>query len=158
MRLPRGTDIRAVTERTRDMEALLRAKKGVQNVATYIGSGATRFFLVYDPETRDPTYAQFIVEVDDVNDIDAMLSPLEDELLTRFPGLQWTLSRPNFGHGGGEKIQMRFSGENPAVLRDLSHQVQKILVDDGRMIAIRDNWNQQIPLLSPVLMKTVRVA
>lgn len=150
MRLPRGTDIRAVTERTRDVEALLRAKKGVQNVATYIGSGATRFFLVYDPETRDPTYAQFIVEVDDVNDIDAMLSPLEDELLTRFPGVQWTLSRPNFGPGGGEKIQVRFSGENPTVLRDLSQQVQKILVDDGRMIAIRDDWNQQVPLLSPV--------
>ncbi len=150
MRMPHGTDIRAVMERTSDVETLLMQRDGVQDVSTYIGSGATRFFLVYEPETRDPSYAQFIVEVDNVNDIDGMLSPLESELNSRFPGVQWTISRPNFGPGGGEKIQVRYSGPDPAVLRELSRQTQKILVDDGRMISISDDWGQPVTMLSPV--------
>ncbi len=147
MRMPRGTDIRSIIERSGDVEAMLGKREGVLNVSTYIGGGATRFFLVYDPETRDPSYAQFIVEVDDANAIADMLPKIENELGTRYPDVNWIITRPEFGPGGGEKIQARFSGPDPAVLRDLSRQAKKILVDDGRMIAIRDDWEDPIPML-----------
>lgn len=144
MHLPRGADIRAAIERSKDVEALLLEQEGIENVSTYIGGGATRFFLVYDPETRDPSYAQFIVRVKDVRDIPRMLPVLDKKLTERFYWARWVLIHPEFGPGGGPKIQLRISGPNPVVLRELSQKVQQVLRDDGGMIAISDDREQPV--------------
>jgi multidrug efflux pump subunit AcrB len=150
MRLPLGSDIRAVAEKTRGAEKFLLAQKGVANVGTYIGGGATRFFLVYDPETRDPRYAQFIVTVNDQRDIDGMIPPITEELEKRFPDASWTVIRPSFGPGGGTPIQARFMGPDPAVLRALGRQAQAILHKDGGMVSIRDDWENPVNVVRPV--------
>ncbi|HEY2021832.1 efflux RND transporter permease subunit [Paraburkholderia sp.] len=149
MRLPRGADIRAVDEKSRQVEQVLLEHAGVTNVQTYVGSGATRFFLVYDPETRDPSYAQFIVGVRDAAIIDDMIPDIEADLKKRFPEQHWTVTRPNFGPGGGAAIEARFSGPDPAVLRHLSQQAQDVLTADGRIIAIRDDWETPISIVRP---------
>jgi multidrug efflux pump subunit AcrB len=149
MRLPRGADIRAVTEKSQQVEKILLKRKNVTQVGTYIGGGATRFFLVYDPETRDSSYAQFIVGVTDANVIDDMIPDMEAELKKRFPEEHWTITRPNFGPGGGAAIQARFSGPDPAVLRHLSQEAQDVLKADGRIIAIRDDWENPINVVRP---------
>lgn len=154
MHLGRGTDIRTVAELTKEAESILMKKEGVKSVDTFIGSGATRFILVYDPETRDPAYAQFIVWVNNLNDIDKMMPALDKTLSERFPQARWTLTRPNFGPASGPRIQARFSGPDPAVLRDLSRQAQDILHKDGRMIAISDDWDKPINAIHPSFDET----
>ncbi|WP_233808518.1 efflux RND transporter permease subunit [Paraburkholderia sp. HP33-1] len=149
MRFPRGADIRAVVEKSRDVEKVLLRHADVTNVQTYIGGGATRFFLVYDPETRDPSYAQFIVGAKDQRLIDDMIPEIEADLKKRFPEQHWTVTRPNFGPGGGAAIQARFSGPDPAVLRRLSQEAQSVLKADGRIIAIRDDWETPISIVRP---------
>ena len=149
MRLPNGADIRAVDEIAREVETVLLQKEGVESVSTYVGRGATRFFLVYDPETRNPAYAQFIVWAKNVNDINGMLPVFDKALRERFPQARWTLTRPYFGPNSGPKIQARFSGPDPKVLRDLSYQAQKILHDDGHMIAISDDWDAPVTEIHP---------
>lgn len=150
MHMPRGSDIRAVMEHSRGVEEALLKKPEVSNVSTFIGRGATRFILVYDPETHDPSYAQFIVGVKNLDDIDAMMPEVNKELSARFPDARWVITRPSFGPGGGPKIQARFSGPDPAVLRDLSQQAQKILREDGQMIAISDDWEKPINTVRPL--------
>lgn len=149
MRLPRGSDIRAVEAKSGGVEKYLMGLKGVANVGTYIGSGATRFSLIYGPETRDESYAQFIVTVDDVKDIDSMVPVVVHQLERQFPDVRWAVTRPNFGPNSGAKIQARFLGPDPTVLRSLSSQVQKILGSDGGIVAIRDNWEEPVHVLRP---------
>ena len=120
------------------------------NVGTYIGGGATRFFLVYDPETRDPRYAQFIVTVKDQRDIDAMIPTVTEQLEKRFPDASWTVIRPSFGPGGSTPIQARFMGPDPGVLRSLSRQAQSILHKDGGLISIRDDWENPVNVVRPI--------
>ncbi|NML35400.1 efflux RND transporter permease subunit [Paraburkholderia antibiotica] len=149
MRLPRGADIRAVAEKSREVEKVLLQHADVTSVQTYVGSGATRFFLVYDPETRDPSYAQFIVSAKDAGLIDNMIPDIDADLKKRFPEQQWSVTRPNFGPSSGAAIQARFSGPDPAVLRHLSQQAQDVLRGDGRVIAIRDDWENPISIVRP---------
>ena len=149
MRLPRGSDIRAVEAQSRGVEQYLMGLKGVANVGTYIGNGAIRFSLIYSPETRDESYAQFLVTVDDVKDIDSMIPTVVKQLERRFPDVRWSVTRPNFGPNSGAKIQVRFLGPDPTALRSLSRQAQKIMGADGGLVAIRDNWEEPVHVLRP---------
>jgi multidrug efflux pump subunit AcrB len=150
MRLPLGADIRAVEENTAPVEKYLMGLKGVANIGTYIGNGAARFSLIYDPETRDPRYAQFIVTVHDARDIDGMIPAVSDNLEKRFPDVLWSVRRPNFGPNSGSKIQARFLGPDPAVLRQLGAKAQAILRADSGMVSIRDDWETPINVARPV--------
>ncbi|WP_343672114.1 efflux RND transporter permease subunit [Paraburkholderia heleia] len=154
MRLPRGADIRTVMERTKGPEKLLLAQPGVVNVGTYIGGGATRFILVYDPETQDPSYAQFIVTVDDASRIDGMIPKLDSELRERFPDMSWSVTRPNFGPSSGLPIQARFLGPDPAVLRSLGAQAEAVLHRDAGLQSIRNDWENPVNVVRPVFDDT----
>ncbi|MEM5312907.1 efflux RND transporter permease subunit [Paraburkholderia sp. JHI869] len=154
MRLPRGADIRTVMERTKGPEKLLLAQPGVVNVGTYIGGGATRFILVYDPETQDPSYAQFIVTVDDASRIDGMIPKLDTELRKRFPDVSWSVTRPNFGPSSGLPIQARFLGPDPAVLRSLGAQAEAVLHKDAGLQSIRNDWENPVNVVRPVFDDT----
>ncbi|WP_322032804.1 efflux RND transporter permease subunit [Paraburkholderia sp. J76] len=154
MRLPRGADIRTVMERTRGPEKLLLAQPGVVNVGTYIGGGATRFILVYDPETQDPSYAQFIVTVDDASRIDDMIPKLDTDLRKRFPDVSWSVTRPNFGPSSGLPIQARFLGPDPAVLRALGAKAEAVLHKDAGLQSIRNDWENPVNVVRPVFDDT----
>ncbi|PXW14588.1 efflux RND transporter permease subunit [Paraburkholderia caballeronis] len=150
MRMPRGTDIRTVAERTRAVETLLLAQRGVDHVGTYIGGGATRFFLVYDPETPNPAYAQFIVTTHSAADIDPLVPPLVERLRREHPEALWSVSRPSFGPASGEPIQVRFSGPDPAVLRHLAEQTEAALRADREIDLVRDDWETPVDEVEPV--------
>ncbi|MBN3807707.1 efflux RND transporter permease subunit [Paraburkholderia sp. Ac-20347] len=154
MRLPRGVDIRTVMERTRGPEKLLLAQPGVESVGTYIGGGATRFILVYDPETQDPSYAQFIVTVDDAARIDTMIPKLDHDLRKQFPDVNWSVTRPNFGPSSGLPIQARFLGPDPAVLRKLGAQAEAVLRKDGGLQSISNDWENRVNVVRPVFDDT----
>lgn len=150
MRLPRGTDIRATSERAAAVEHMLLQRKGVENVATYIGGGATRFVLVYEPEARDPGYAQFIVQTKSANDIDAMAPEILANLRAAHSDALWTVSRPSFGPGGGTPIQVRLQGPDPTVLRQLADKVRHVLLADTEVDEVRDDWESPIEVLRPL--------
>ena len=54
-----------------------------------------------------------------------------------------------FGPGAGAKIQARFSGEDPAILRDLAEQAKAIYFADGKIRDIRDDWRDKGIVLAP---------
>jgi multidrug efflux pump subunit AcrB len=54
------------------------------------------------------------------------------------------------GRGGGKKIEAGFSGPNPEVLRQLAEQAKVAMLNDDNLIAVQDNWRQQVPVLVPI--------
>lgn len=82
---PEGTHI---TETAKDMEKIeqyLMSMEEVATVASFIGSGATRFTLVYSPEKPDTAYGQLLVTVKDYHTIDGMLPEIRQFLWENFP-------------------------------------------------------------------------
>lgn len=58
------------------------------------------------------------------------------------------MERVRLGPGGGAKIEARFSGEDPAVLRRLSLKAQDIFREAG-LINVRHDWRQREKLIVP---------
>jgi multidrug efflux pump subunit AcrB len=66
---PEGTRIEETADRISKAEDFLLKKNGVTAVSTSVGSGHTRFILVYSPEKSWDAYAQCLVDVEDYRKI-----------------------------------------------------------------------------------------
>jgi multidrug efflux pump subunit AcrB len=54
-----------------------------------------------------------------------------------------------FGPGGGYKIEARFRGPDPTVLRRLSNEAKAIMEKDDNTEYVRDDWRRKVKLIVP---------
>ncbi len=149
--LPQGTHIRRTEERASQIEKYLAKLEGASNVTSLIGAGGLRFLVTYAPEQQNNAYVQFLVDVDDYKLIDDLMAKVEKELPEQFPDIEVYGRKFLLGPGSGGKIQARFSGPDPNVLRDLAEQTMAILHEDPDAKAIRTDWRQRVLVMRPVV-------
>ena len=147
--LRQGADIQQTAQRLEAMDLLLREHAEVEAVTGFIGQGASRFMLTYEPELPNPAYGQLIVRVADRDSIDALIAELRETLPRHFPDLEIYPQRLMFGPGGGAKIEARFKGADPVVLRRLGEQARQVFAQSGLLQDIRIDWRQQEMVIIP---------
>lgn len=145
-----GTDIRKTNDEMREIEAYLKKHAEIEEVTTFVGGGAERFTLVYGPESPSNSYGQFLIRVKDYRRIAAISEEILGLIEQSYPDAEPVAVRINLGPGGGFKIEGRFSGPDPAILRDLSYQAQAIMQADGDIADIRDDWRHREKLIVPI--------
>jgi len=80
-----------------------------------------------------------------------MLPVIQSYLDANYPDSQSKVWRFQLGPGGGSKIEARFSGPDPVVLRSLANQAKAIMASDPNTISIKDDWRQPSSVIEPVL-------
>ena len=145
-----GDDIRKTRDDVLKIDEYLHTLDGVVDTATFIGGGATRFTLVYTPESPSSAYGQIIVTTKTLDDIPRIEKQLLDYTAINFPNSEPKTKPLRIGPGRDAKIEARLSGPDPVVLRQLSQQVQQIMVEDGGSINIRDDWRQPVKVIRPI--------
>ncbi|GAB4271912.1 MAG: multidrug efflux RND transporter permease subunit VmeV [Pararhodobacter sp.] len=148
--LPRGADIRATARDMEAIEAIVAADPEVTDVTTFVGRGASRFMLTYQPEQVDPSYGQLIVRATGDQAIPAILDRLA-ALPGRFPQGQLRVERIVFGPPTGADVAVRLSGPDPQVLRDLAAEAERRFAASGALIDLRTDWRERELVLEPVV-------
>jgi len=149
--LPEGTHIDETVHTSEAIQKYLSDLEGATHVTTLAGAGGMRFLVTYAPEQANPAYVQFLVDVEDYHLIDDLISQVEQQLQTQFPDVEVYGKKFLLGPGAGGKIQARFNGPDPNVLRKLAEQTIHILHEDGRAKAIRTDWRQRVKVVRPIL-------
>lgn len=148
--MPEGTHIRDTAHDVTLASNWLLEQECVKSVSSFVGQGALRFILTYEPELPNSSYAQLLVTVDDAQCIDE----LGDRSLAWFrenlPGGDPQVQRFTVGAPVSAKVEARFSGEDPRVLRRLSRQTREIMRADPVARDIRDDWRERVPVIRPV--------
>ncbi len=145
-----GTDIRKTRDDLLKIDDYLRELDGVVSTAAYVGSGATRFTLVYDPESPSSAYGQIIVTAKTLADVQRLQKQVLDYATKNFPDAEAKTKPLRIGPGRDAKIEARINGSDPVILRQLSEQVQKIMANDGVAINIKDDWRQPVKVIRPI--------
>ena len=151
--LPAGTHIRETEAFAEDFRKYIQKLDGVTHVTSLIGGGGLRFLLVYSPEHENRAYVQFLVDVDDWRQIDPIAAAIQQELDTNRPGANGIAKRFLLGPGSGGRIQVRFSGPDPAMLRQLGEQAMQVLEEDGNAVAVRTDWQEPVQVIRPRLLE-----
>ncbi len=111
--LPAGTHIRSTEAFADDVQEFIQRQSGVAHVTSFIGGGGLRFLLVYSPESENPAYVQFLVDVDDPRKMDGLIADIQKELDEKYPNANAVAKKFLLGPGQGGRIQVRFSGPDP---------------------------------------------
>ncbi|MCV2888643.1 efflux RND transporter permease subunit [Ruegeria aquimaris] len=150
-KLPQGTPIETTAGDLAEVEAWLAERPDVVAYTTFAGQGATRFMLTYAAEKPNPSYGHMIVRTESIEDIPALQADLEAFGTATFPEGEFRTRRLVFGPGGGDPIQVRFSGPDPAVLRQLADTAMaEMRAASGEITGVRSNWHEQELALRPV--------
>ena len=151
--LPSGTHLRQTEAFADDFRRFIQQLDGVTHVTSFLGGGGLRFLLVYSPEHENRAYVQFLVDVDDWRKIDGLTRTIQEELDTNRPGANGIAKKFLLGPGSGGRLQVRFSGPDPAVLRQLGGQARQILDEDGGAVAVRSDWQEPVKVIRPRLLE-----
>ncbi|KAF7764586.1 hypothetical protein PCIT_b0624 [Pseudoalteromonas citrea] len=144
-----GADIRSTADNLAKVEAFLHTNDLVLEVTSTIGQGAPRFMLTYSPEKQYDAYGQLIVRVKDREAVSNMISKLREFEQNNILSGTLKIKRMEIGPSTNAKIEARFSGPDPVILRQLSAKAQAIFANDSKAFNIRDDWRQRTKVIRP---------
>ena len=152
---PEGTDIRATRDDTLKVAEFLRRQPGVRSTTSLVGGGDARFSLVYEPKEDSPAYAQIIVQTEQRDQIPAVWEAVEKYMSEHMPQLDPIIKPLRIGPGRDGKIEARFSGPDPVVLRQLAEKAKAIMRADPEAKEVRDDWRNPVAYIEPVFNEQV---
>lgn len=148
-----GTDIRATQKDMENIEKHIAGMKDIKSITTIVGKGALRFMLTYTPEKANSSYGQFLVSVSDYRVIDKVANEVKTYIEQTYPDSEPKIEKIRLGPGGGAKIEVRFSGPDPKVLRKLSLQAEEIMRKQPDAMDIRNDWRQRVKVIQPEFLQ-----
>lgn len=148
--MQQGTPIATTAAQMDIIETYLADHDDVVAVSTFVGQGATRFLLTYGAEPPNPAYGHLIIRTENIDRIPSLQAELETFAAENLPEGEFRTERLVFGPGSGSPIEVRFSGSDPEILRDLSDQAIGLMTNASpNILAPRIDWREQELVLRP---------
>lgn len=152
-RTPEGTDILETQRRVSELENSVMEMPGVRHLTTIVGGGAQRFTLTYSPEDRFASYAQLIVETDNKIVQRERMAEVERVLEREHSDIDYKIAPLEVGPAPKAKLEARFYGSDPAVLRQLGEQVEAMFREAPYMTSVRTSWRNRVQTIEPVFLE-----
>ncbi len=146
-----GTDISVTQEKSREIEKALKEFETVTHVTTQIGGSSPRFLLTYTPEQSYPNFARLLVDVDDYKIIPSFAPEVQRKLEALQPEAIVNTRFFVNGPATGGRIQLRISGPDHEVLRELGDKARTVLSTHPNVQGLRDEWGMKAKVISPRL-------
>ncbi len=149
--LPEGMHIEYTIKQLEKAEEYLHGTDGVTDVITAVGGGDPRFILTYVPGQTSSSYGVILVSVEEIKVINEIFDTVQNDLENLLPDVVINVRRFLLGPGEGGKIQLRISGPDRTILRQLARRAKEIMYADPQSKAIRDEWKEKVKVVRPQL-------
>jgi multidrug efflux pump subunit AcrB len=152
VQMPEGTSIETTDAVAKRIEAWLKTQPEAKIVTSYIGGGAPRFFLAYNPELPDPSFAKIVIATPD----DAARDRLELHLRQRVaeglaPEARVRVTQFIFGPYTHFPVMFRVMGPDPEKLRGIADEVEAVMRANPHTREVNQDWGERVPTLHFVL-------
>ncbi len=144
-----GTDIRQTFSEVQAIEPWILKQAGVKQVSSNTGRGGIRFMLTYGPEKIFPSYGQFMVELENYKQINHFIKIMGEYFDEHYPDAIYNFKKFELGPSKDGKIEARFSGPDPDVLRSLAVQTKQIFNQQQNTVNVRDDWKKRTKIIRP---------
>ncbi|MBH0001432.1 efflux RND transporter permease subunit [Pseudoalteromonas sp. SWYJZ12] len=144
-----GSDIRSTLEGVKKLEDFLQKEDLVEEVTSTTGQGAPRFMLTYAPEKSYPAYGQLIIRVADREAVATVMQTVRDYSSNHALSAQLKIKPMEIGPSTDAKIEARFSGPDPVILRQLAATAEELIGSDDGAYNIRDDWRARTKMIRP---------
>ncbi|MFN2268202.1 MAG: efflux RND transporter permease subunit [Desulfonatronovibrio sp.] len=144
--LPEGSRIEALSEDMAIIEKELLNHDNIISIGSFIGEGAPRFYLPMEPRFPLSSYGQIIINIDDSANLDNIKKFTQEYLLENFPYAEPRVRKFPMGPPVEFPVEVRFSGKDRDVLRQMAEQAKEIMRADFDSSEVRDDWRQKVKI------------
>ena len=148
-----GTSLEAQEKITQELVDYINSLPGVKNVSQFIGGGGLRFMLTYSPPDSNTAFSQLMIETEDGKLTREILLKTQEYINEKMPTVDGHCSLFARGSGMSEKIGVRFYGEDPEILRQLTAQALDIMEKDSSSQFRRTDWREKVEVIRPRILK-----
>ena len=146
-----GTSIQQTSSDLAVIEQWLLERDDVVAVTATIGQSLTRFLLTYQPERPEPSYGQLVIRAESFDAIPALRADLEVFAQEAAPWAQTRVEQIIYGPPVNADVEVRLSGPDPDVLRELADEAQRIFETESAVLQTeRTDWNERELVTLPV--------
>jgi multidrug efflux pump subunit AcrB len=144
-KLPEGTSPDRVTEDLHKITRHFLTFDEVKMVVTSHGMTPTRYSLVRAISDLSDSYGELIVNFGDYKTMVKMKPELNRYLRENYPDAYVRIRKYNLSIKASHTVEVQYAGPDPAVLRQLSHQAQKIMkqCQYADSYTVCDDWEPQ---------------
>ncbi len=148
---PEGSSLEYTNQVSKILEQEIAKKKEVENYTTVVGSSPSRYYVATIPELPTTSLAQIIVNVNTLSAIDDLEHSLTEFTWEHLPEVQIQLKRYANGIPTKYPLQLRITGSDPKILRDLARTVKKKLYKIPGAKNVNVDWKEKILTMAPKL-------
>ncbi|MCW3805309.1 efflux RND transporter permease subunit [Plebeiibacterium marinum] len=148
--LPEGSNIHQVSRDLSTIEGYLSdSVSAVKNVTASIGQTPPRYILSAQTQSYNSSYGQLMIETNTLEGVDSVNSIIRNKLEVRYPNGRFRIK----GYIGGPpieyKVEARFIGPDPAVLRNLAEQAEDVFREEPACGDITNDWRNKVMVWQP---------
>ncbi len=149
--LPIGTSIESTRSAIDDIEDFIRdnlligdsRRKGVMSWSSYIGQGAPKYDLGYNPPEAAPYSAHILLNTTSGAINQQVIDELDRYCFDRFPEMTATVSKLKSGGGSADPIAIRVYGKNTNKLYQIIDEIKKKLSAIPGSKNVKDDWGMR---------------
>lgn len=146
-----GTSIHKTSADLTVVEAWLGERDDVHSYSTTAGAPFSRYMLTYTPPDRDSGFGQIIIRAESFDAIPSLRAELDRFVADALPWAEVRTERIIYGPPVGADVEVRISGPDPNVLRELAQEAQRIFKDETELLHTeRVDWRERELTIQPV--------
>ena len=150
--MPQGSSIEATQAAVIKVENWLRAQPEAKIVSSYIGGGAARFWLAYNPELPNPNFAKMMILTPNAKERDKLILRLRQQVAAGLaPEARVRAVQFVFGPYSPFPIAFRVMGPDPTVVRTIADQVLAKMQANPNVRQANEDWTERAPVVHLVL-------
>ena len=142
LKLPEGASLKATEAQAAKLEAKLKGHPGITNYVAYVGTGAPRFYLPLDQQLPSPSFSQFVLLTENIEEREKVRSWLIDLFNTDFSDIRARVTRLENGPPVGYPVQFRVSGEHIDEVRKLAREVADKVRANPHVTNVNLDWEE----------------
>ncbi|HXB22765.1 MAG TPA: efflux RND transporter permease subunit [Candidatus Solibacter sp.] len=150
--LPQGSSIETTKATVIKLENWLKPQPESKIVSSYIGAGAPRFFIGYNPELPDPNFAKMVVLTPDAKAREKLILRLRQQVAAGLaPEARVRVTRFVFGPPSPWPIAFRVIGPELAKVHAIADQVLAKMRTNPNVRQANEDWGERAPTMHFVL-------
>ncbi|SDK49566.1 multidrug efflux pump [Methylophilus rhizosphaerae] len=114
----------------------------LQNIVSYMGSGAPRYYLPLDVQLPHRAFSQLVILCSDLKQRESLRNDLLTLFEHDFPQLRASILRLENGPPVGFPVQFRVNGQNLQAIRDVSHQIADAMRANPHLRNVQLSWEE----------------
>jgi multidrug efflux pump subunit AcrB len=150
--LPQGSSIETTRATVIKLENWLRKQPEAKIVSSYIGGGAPRFWLAYNPELPDPNFAKMVILTPNAKERDKLIDRFRQQVAAGLaPEARVRAVRFVFGPYSPWPVAFRVMGPDLNVVRGIADQVLARMNANPYVRQANEDWGERAPVAHFVL-------